>query len=142
MGVRTIQSKIDELNAAVGVGGGLHGVKVGLYTNPLSPTDQTVLADLTEPTYPGYAQKAVTPWTVAFVGGNGLPQVDGGDYLFQMDDSTVPTLVQGFFLVQPAVTGPPAVPAYLVEVFPFAVPVALQTPLDGCSADVVSNYGD
>jgi hypothetical protein len=136
MGVRSLASKVAELNQAAAAGGPLNGAKVGLIAGPLQPTDATVMGDITEPTYPGYAQKPVANWTAAFVGSNGIPQIDGGDFLFQMNDSSTPTVIYGFFIA----TG--AAPEVLVETWMFQAAIALNGPLDGVVADVVSMYGD
>jgi hypothetical protein len=142
MGVASVKAQLLSLNQAVKAGGAYSGCKVGLVAGPLVPSKNTVLADIQEPTYPGYAQQAVTAWTPAYVGGTGIPQADGGDFLFQMTDASTPTTVYGFFLVQPAATGPPVVPAYLVETFMFTAPQPLATPDDGVSCDVTVLYGD
>lgn len=49
----------------------LDGATLHLYTNDLTPTPDTVLADLTEATFGGYASVTLTTWSNAFSKVNG-----------------------------------------------------------------------
>lgn len=49
----------------------LDGGKLGLFTNTPSITPTTVLADLTEATFDGYARVTLTTWGAAFLDPNG-----------------------------------------------------------------------
>lgn len=71
-------------------------LKVGLFTNTPAIGKQLVIADLTEPTYPGYARQ------VCVLGAPFRDQLRGIAALapglqWAMDDDTVPTIVTGVF---------------------------------------------
>lgn len=82
--------------------GVLVGAKVGLFTGSPTIGQDTVLADLTEPTYPGYAKQAITAWQGPFRTEENDYELVGGMKLFQMDDATTPTVVTGAFLCDSA----------------------------------------
>lgn len=109
--------------AAAGVGV-LNAAKLGLFTNtpPLSQT--TVIGDLTEPTFAGYAQQAVT-WSAPFEQPDFSWATQGGLYTFQATDDLTPTVVTGCFLVDTGGT-------HLIFAELFAVPVNLPSSAQAC----------
>lgn len=78
--------------------GALDGLKAFLFTNVISPDPSNLWSDMTEPTYPGYAQQAIT-WGVVHSRPDGSYAIDTQLLTFQMSDATVPTTVQGWGLV-------------------------------------------
>jgi len=101
--------------------GVLKQAKMGLFTNQVPINLNTLLSDLVQPTYTGYALLAVTPWTGPVRQSDGSYQVISPDCVFQMQDSTKPTVAYGAFLqtsdAQPELLGGVV----------FDTPVALQT---------------
>jgi hypothetical protein len=114
------------LNVTIGTPGVavLFGAKLGLFTNtpPLSQT--TVLADLTEPTFAGYAQQAVG-WSAAFQQPDFSWATQGGLYTFQATNDLTPTVVTGCFLVDGGGT-------QLIMAEMFDTPVNLPTSAQAC----------
>lgn len=86
--------------AALGI---LNAAKVGLFTNTPPLTENTVLADLTQPTFAGYALQAIT-WSAPFQQPDGSWACQGGLYTFQATDDLTPTVVTGVFVVSGAGT--------------------------------------
>jgi hypothetical protein len=115
---------IGNLKAAVAALGVLNGAKLGLFTNtpPLGQT--TVIADLTEPTFAGYAQQAVT-WSGAFQQPDFSWATQGGLYTFQSTNDLTPTVVTGCFVVDGGGT-------HLLFAELFATPVNLPTSAQAC----------
>jgi hypothetical protein len=78
--------------------GVLKNAKLGLFTNAVNLTQQTLLADLVEPTYTGYARQIVT-WEPIYQQPDGSWTNQGGALFWQMGDDLTPTVVLGLFLV-------------------------------------------
>jgi hypothetical protein len=102
-------------------GGPLHTTKLGLFTNNIVPTYQTLLAGLTEPTMTGYAQATVT-----FAAVFGKP--DGSIVLqtelveFPSPTDNTGQIIYGYFLTDGAT------PANLLAAELLAAPVNLNNP--------------
>jgi len=75
------------------------GVKMGLFTNNISPGPDTVLADLTEPTYASYAQAAATLPAGAFSDEDGKVFIDYGDLTWSLTTGDTPVTIIGAFIV-------------------------------------------
>lgn len=99
--------------------GVLKGAKVGLFVNTPSLSQGTVIGDLTEPTFAGYAQQAVT-WSGPFQQPDLSWADQGGLYTFQATDDLTPTVVTGVFLVDSAGT-------HLIAAELLAPPIALPS---------------
>lgn len=85
------------LAALTGAGGLLNGIKIGLIVNNVAWSKATLLADLVEPTYIGYAQ--VTPtWSSVFVATDGTYRVATGLNIFQPTGASTDTIT-GYFVV-------------------------------------------
>lgn len=75
--------------------------KIGLFTNALTPIDSTVLADLTEATFPGYAQIPTRDltWPDPTINGDDAAETDGPTITFTADDDPgSPEDVHGLFV--------------------------------------------
>jgi hypothetical protein len=81
--------------------GPLDACKMILFTNAISPTPATLLADLTQPTYTGYTPQAVV-WSTVFTLPNGNYCVQGTGLEWQMGDGALPTTVIGMALTDSA----------------------------------------
>jgi hypothetical protein len=100
----------------------LSGMKMGLFTNALVPSKKLVLANVTEPTYAGYARQAVVFGAVERdVQGN--IACEAALLTFQMTNALTPTLVYGYFLTC-------QVAAILAGVELFPAPKNLNDSLD------------
>lgn len=95
---------LDALTAMKAVGGDLNGAKVGLYTNVHQPSKGTLLADLTQATYTGYALVAIATWGAPFLDPIGNPTMVGNHIQFQPTDGAVPNTITGWFIVDSAGT--------------------------------------
>jgi hypothetical protein len=78
--------------------GPLYGVQMGLIVGSFAPTKTSVLTDITQPIYTGYALQATT-FAPASRDANGNISTLSGLILWQMTNNTNPTLVTGWFLV-------------------------------------------
>lgn len=88
------------LNELVDTGNLYDGAKVHLFTNNITPSEATVLADLTEATFPGYTTGgvAITTWGAAYLDVDGNAIVDGNEVQFQPSDDTTPETAYGWYL--------------------------------------------
>jgi hypothetical protein len=94
----------DYTQAGAGVAGKLNGAKLILGTNDLTPGKKSVVADITQPTYTGYAPVVVT-WGVAMRDANGDIVTLSAPVLVQMGDSVLPTTIKCWGLTDGAGTG-------------------------------------
>ncbi|MGL4555272.1 MAG: hypothetical protein ACRC33_29245 [Gemmataceae bacterium] len=101
--VLTRAEKIALLNAMTAADTGtLDEAKVGLFSNEITPNDLTVLADLTEAAYTGYAKKSVAAWGAAFLDENGKPRITAQSLQFNPTASTATDTVRGYFVTNAA----------------------------------------
>lgn len=100
--------------------GALQGCKTMLYTNTLTITKATVLADLTVPTYTGYGS-VTTGFTGPTRDDSGFMGLDSTLQTFQMDDDDDPTVVLGYGIVDTGGT-------HLLAAENFPAAQALQDP--------------
>ena len=93
--------------------GVLHGAKVRLFTNNMVPSKDTLVGDLTVPTYSGYAD-VVASFGAPVRRDSGGIATQGAVCSFAMPDATVPTSVYGYAIIDAST------PAKLlgVEMFP------------------------
>lgn len=111
------------LTQALGSGGILHSVQVGLYTNLIAPVASLTLADLVEPTYGGYSRQAATflsPWVDA----SGNVDVTTQLVQFQPTDSSASSTIVGAFVASAHSGG------NLITLEQFAESRTLATPSD------------
>lgn len=114
----------DILTELTAVAGKLNGVKIGLYTNNVTWNKNTVLTDVTECTFTGYAKVAVT-WTTPFRATDGTYRVSSGLNVFQPTAASTETAV-GYFITDTAGT-------VLLGGDAFPAPVPLPDALTRCA---------
>jgi len=118
----------------------LGGASVGLYQTQITPTDQTVLADLTEANYDGYARKVSHTWSPTFVDPNGLYSKQAQTLVFQPTGDDTMNTIYGLF-----VTGDDSTALLAVE--PFDSPIPLTGTLSNITitlrvgADATGKWG-
>lgn len=95
---------VGALTALVGVGGAANGAKVGLFKNDFVPEPTTILADLVQADFVGYALSSVVVWGEIGVDVNGRAIVFAPSKEFSPTDATVPNTIFGYFLVNGAGT--------------------------------------
>lgn len=109
--------------------------KMALYkaiAAPLSPS--TVLADLTEADYDGYAQKTLTNWLAAYLDPAGGASIQSGTQQFDFVHSAGDTnVVLGFYVLNAA--------GDLVVVGSFAAPISMTQNGDSIPVNCTLNYG-
>lgn len=102
--VPTPQAEAD-LTALIAAGppaGRLNGVKVHLFQNNIVPTPATILTDLVEATFDGYAASAAVTWGSVVVDPAGNAVVYGDAKTFTMTGSTTPNTVYGYYVTNSA----------------------------------------
>ncbi|HXG48563.1 MAG TPA: hypothetical protein VNO52_13115 [Methylomirabilota bacterium] len=77
----------------------LFGAKIGLFTNAVVPSKDTVLADLTEANYTGYAQSAAVQWSNVFDDLSQKPSIRSQSVLFKPTGNAQLNTIRGAFLV-------------------------------------------
>jgi hypothetical protein len=95
-----LKSMVAKLLADLAAVGPAHA-QVALFVNDITPGPLTALADMTEPTYPGYARQDVTA-SGPYEEPDGSQWLHLADVTFQMGDSTAPTTIIGAFVVTQA----------------------------------------
>lgn len=114
------------LNSATASGGVLDTAKMDLFTNNVSPTAQSLLADFTIASFTGYAQADIT-WGTAYNNSDSEAEIDGSTCQFTFTDTT-PVTCYGYIVtavnpVTPSLTE-------LVYAEAFASPVNLAVTDD------------
>lgn len=113
--VKTLDALLAEAAAELGVGGTYAGAKVGLYVVDIQPDVNTVLADLTTPSFTGYALSAAVVWGGLAVDASGRVLSIGDIKEFAPSAITSSEQAFGAFLVDSAGTT-------LLAVYPFDAP--------------------
>jgi hypothetical protein len=96
--VSSDQFNYSTLTDMVAAGGVLTGLQIGLFTNDLAPSNLTLLSDLTEASFDGYARQNIT-WDSIFRGQSGAYHVNSQLVQFASTDSTNPQICYGYFVV-------------------------------------------
>lgn len=124
----TAKAILDAITLAGPTAGPASGLFAGLFTQNVPVTPQTVLTDLTEAAYPGYARLAVV-WGADLVGANGAWDVPSGALEYRSTGVVSPSeLVYGLFLVV-GLAGATLIAAEL-----FSAPVGFALAGDGFTA--------
>jgi hypothetical protein len=110
-----LKTQLDYLTAT---GGDLNGAKLGLFSNNIVPTQDTVIGDLTPCTFPGYALSAAITWGAADIDDSGSAVTLGGLVTFVSSTITTPETVYGAFLQNSGGT-------VLLAAFRFDTPIAI-----------------
>lgn len=93
------------LTALVGVAGILNGALLKLFKNDVIPNVGTILADLVEADFTGYAASAAITWSVPVLGDDGLYRVIGDNKSFIAGSPlTVPNTIYGYYVTNGAGT--------------------------------------
>lgn len=101
------------------------GGSIGLFANDLTPADDTVFADLVEPTFPGYAQQLCTSlvWPDPAINGSGESESDGPTVTWEASaDPGSPEEIFGIFCT--VLDDADVVSLFLCYRFPDSVTVA------------------
>lgn len=75
--------------------------KMGLYTNPLKLTPDTVLTDLVQATFIGYAGPASAVFTGPFRNSQGIWQLESSPVQFTMSNAQTQEAIWGWFVCDP-----------------------------------------
>jgi hypothetical protein len=117
----------------------LNGAFLGLYTNLVQPSVNTVLADLHQATFTGYALAALT-WNVPFTGEGTLSLIEANKVDWRASDTVTPNNIMGHFIV-----GDDSVTLLLVEPFPGPIPLPsadyLIADVARVGLDPTANFG-
>lgn len=97
-----IQQQIDDLTAKTALADYV-GAELHLYSNDMTPDENSVLADFTECAYTGYAAEAIT-WSVPFIDENNVVTSSGGEKIFDQTGSAATDQCFGGFLTDTAGT--------------------------------------
>lgn len=97
-------------------------LKAGLYTVPITPTNQSVVADLTEPNYASYARQPVVMGAPFRDPTNGIAALSAG-LTWQQSGTPTPCIIYGIFYTSGAGNT-------LVGIEPFANPIPMNDTLD------------
>jgi hypothetical protein len=96
--VTSDQFNYSTLSDMIATGGVLSGIQIGLFTNDVSPNEDTTLAGLTEAGFDGYARANVV-WDSIFRGQSGAYHVNSQLVQFASTDSTNAQVCYGYFVV-------------------------------------------
>jgi hypothetical protein len=115
--------------------GPLYGDYLGLFTANSTFSPASVIGDLTEPTYTGYARVACEPWVgPLYPAGVAVPTVVSANALFQVSGGSVFQTIIGWFLADAITAGN----LHVLNLFP--VPIPFTQILAGILMQVA--YGD
>jgi hypothetical protein len=119
------QTLVVETQAASGVAGPLHGAKIGMFTNPITLTEKTLLTELTQNIDANLVPASVT-WGTAYRRQEGGIAIDASLTEFQLASSANAGSFYGYFIVDSGGT-------HLLLSESFANPLSLSDTLDGIS---------
>lgn len=122
-GLAHVLSDILQYASQTVVAGTFNGAYLGLFTAWPGFALTLQMSQITEPTFGGYARKAVN-WGDTGIDKNQRPEVVGGLGQFQPSDSSASNTIIGAFLASAISTG------VLLAVGLLATPVILATPSD------------
>jgi hypothetical protein len=103
-GVLTRDRKIAVLDAMVAVGGILNGAKLKLFSNNFTPDHLTLLTDITQADFTGYAEVTLSAWGEAFRDGGSQPKIVHVSVQYTPTGSTVSNTIFGWYLTNAAGT--------------------------------------
>ncbi len=85
------------LTAMIGIGGEFETVTVHLYKNDYTPSIGTVIGDLIEADFDGYAASSAVTWGAVVQSSDGTPLVIGDTKTAVATGSTTPNTVYGYY---------------------------------------------
>lgn len=103
--LRAIVNRLTAVAPGVADAGRFNGAKIALFTDDIVPSRATVLADLTQPTYTGYAISAAIVFGLAFTNDNGAAEVLGDGKQFPCTADGASQTVHGYMCLNAAGTG-------------------------------------
>ncbi len=77
----------------------LDGASLCIFKNDYTPINTTVLADLTEANFDGYARITLDSWTSAFLNADNKAEVDETTRTFTVSGVSTPNTVYGAFVL-------------------------------------------
>lgn len=119
--VTTQSFQADMLDEISGAMAELGTSKAILFTNPITPSGTTVLADLTEATFTGYAAVATGTWKPSGIDPDGNLSVQAPTLQFMATDTDVQETVYGA-----AITNTGKTELFAVEVFDQPIPMGVN----------------
>lgn len=122
-----------QLTTMVTTGGDFFEPTLRLYANPLTPSRETTLADITTATFSGYAPKTTMGWLSPYTDVDGSAICYGESHSFVANAATVGNTIYGCYLTDAAGTG-------LLAIWAFADPVGIAAAGDGVTVDVPLRY--
>lgn len=133
--METLGHALDVITSEIATGQALDGLKIGLYTNQISPTPDTVITDLTEAAFTGYARSSTIVWGTPYRPlSAALYGADAPRYTSINTDPSTNVNVYGAFLVKPGT------PDVLEAVIPFDTPVVIAGAGAGVSVVLQARY--
>lgn len=94
-----------QISALFGVGNRYEVVHIRLFKNDLTPTPDTVVADLTEADFDGYADFGPVVWGAVFTNPDGYAEIVGGVAQFTDTGAVTPNTIYGYYATDAAGTG-------------------------------------
>lgn len=112
------------LTELTGVGGVLDTAKIHLFKNDILPGPGTLVSQLDEADYTGYAASAAINWGAPFINANGQGEVVGPGHQFQPTGTAVANTIYGYWIMPTVASTAP------IKIVRFAEPVNLTGPAD------------
>lgn len=103
--LRAIVNRLTAVAPGAADAGRFNGAKIGLFTDDITPSRATILADLHPPTYTGYALSAAVVWGAAFTNDNGAAEILGDGKQFPCTADSDEETVHGYYCANAAGTG-------------------------------------
>lgn len=135
MATSTILTRLAALTALKGVGQALNAASLILYSNGVAITPATVMADLTECTFTGYAADAGQAFGTSYLDPAGVPSIAAPSVQFESTDGVVVETIYGWALTNVGKTA-----LYYAEALP--VPVPITAGSQGVIIQPTVRYGD
>lgn len=107
------------LTALLGTHGPFTTMTLRLYANPITLQRSTLLADLTEATFVGYAAAAGVTFSASYVDVDGSALALGADNVFICTSATTPNTIYGYYFTDAGNTN-------LLIAYSFANPVPIS----------------
>lgn len=135
MSVTTNALRLAALDALAAEDGPLDAPTLILYQNDVPITNLTIMDDLEEATFGGYAAKAGLVFGSAYLDPAGRAVIEAPSAVWESDDGDPSNVVYGWALTNVGKTA-----LYAAEAFP--EPIAITAPSQGISALPRIAYGD
>lgn len=117
-GLSVLALQLAGMNRLTAAGGPLAAAVLQLFSNDLDPNVNTLLADLVEATFDGYAEEAAYTLGGAYIDTDGQIHLTGPSKLWTATGTTVTETIFGWMLLNTAGTA-----LYLAGRFPNPIPI-------------------